>query len=319
MLLLLCAAACGTGQQRYRNLSFFFDGVPDPDKPPAEETKKTASGGAREATSAGSTHDPYSKRECKVCHPEMEKGGGGGGIFSAKTADYEQAWKSCKTCHSDPAKVAATAVVMREGAWLHGPVAAGDCRACHEPHQSPFPHLMRAERSEAACRKCHDTLAPRAGPMADLDCSACHDPHMGSGSAAMFLRGAGEDVCGKCHVLNRADRPWLHGPVATGACALCHDAHGREGSEKNVRRPIAPVCGKCHEQAALSEVHRADPRECDVCHEPHAATQASDLFDRERIERARPGSRAFLPLPAAPSAEPAPAQPEDQRPRTSSS
>jgi len=291
-----CAiTGCNTPEKRHKTLSFFFDGVPDPaDEVESEGQEETpGEAGAPKKQRSGSSH-PADEEGCQPCHgftkgELRQRGFSGVGIRS-----IDRAWKACRTCHSQADKVGAEALIVQEGAWLHGPVAVGRCQDCHRGHKSRWPHLLRAERQEAICRSCHDTLATRSGTMAGFDCVTCHDPHAAPSALAVYQRSGGEALCLTCHSVDRERRPWLHGPLAVKACAQCHDAHGRPGSTKHVRRPIREACLGCHEEAQLSIASHpvASTEECDGCHDPHAARKAADLFLRERIADEHP---AFLP------------------------
>lgn len=73
--------------------------------------------------------------------------------------------------------------------YLHGPVAAGACLFCHEPHSSIYVHLQKVSQPRL-CTRCHDTedyMASETHPDASGRlCTECHDPH--AGSRQMFLR-----------------------------------------------------------------------------------------------------------------------------------
>jgi len=304
-----CAiTGCNTPEKRHKTLSFFFDGVPDPVDEADAEGKEEAPGeeGAPERRPSGSRH-PSGEEGCRPCHG-FDKGHlRGQGFSGVGIGSIERAWKACGTCHSQADKVGDDALIVKEGAWLHGPVAVGRCQDCHRGHQSKWPHLLRAERLEEICLSCHDTLEPRSGTMAGFDCVTCHDPHAAPSALAVYVRAGGESLCLTCHRLDQERRPWLHGPLAVGACAQCHDAHGRPESAKHVRRPIRAACLGCHEEGQLSIASHpvASAEECDACHDPHAAGKAADLFLRERIADDRP---AFLPAarPEKGEATPAP-------------
>ena len=49
-------------------------------------------------------------------------------------------------------------VVLRSPAarFVHGPVAMGDCIACHDPHQSDAKFQMRKPTTSALCFSCHE-------------------------------------------------------------------------------------------------------------------------------------------------------------------
>lgn len=305
-----CAiSGCNTPEKRHKVLSFLFDGVPDPaDKATGDEEEAPGEDGARRRRPGGSLH-PQGEEGCRPCHG-FDKGHlRSRGFANVDFASLGKAWDACRTCHSQADKVEAEALVVKEGAWLHGPVALGRCQDCHRGHKSAWPHLLRAERMESICRSCHDTLEQRAGTMAEFDCVVCHEPHSASSARAVYLRSGGETLCLTCHRIDRDRRPWLHGPVAITTCVPCHDAHGRPGSAKHVRRPIRTACLVCHEEGQLSGASHpiGAAEDCDVCHDPHAARTAADFFLRERIGDKQ---SAFLPAIHPGEAQEAPAPTE---------
>ena len=62
---MLLLAGCGTARERYRTLSFFFDGVPDPDavKPLSNEGVPVLLN-----TRVVKQHPPYRDNKCDACH-----------------------------------------------------------------------------------------------------------------------------------------------------------------------------------------------------------------------------------------------------------
>ena len=162
---LLLLAGCGTPRERYRALSFFFDGVPDPDA-----VKPAAGGGgggaavvvmARRVTQ----HKPYADNECAACHRSA----------SGEIQEFSEAYKTCMKCH---AKVAGGHVLM------HGPVAREACQWCHTPHESAEPALLR-DAPLKVCTQCHDRELLGDKPPEHVDgktsCLQCHFGHGGDG------------------------------------------------------------------------------------------------------------------------------------------
>ena len=161
-------------ETKYRILSTLFDGVP----PPASRTAPKTTAAAKDSTAKPasltmaapkprySIHPPYRDKECDACH-ERERGN----RLTDPLPDL------CYGCHDD----------FRDSlAYLHGPVAAGQCTACHNPHMTKKPHLLK-HSGNALCLFCHDknrlaqtkTHADKMGQ----NCQQCHDPH---GSAKKF-------------------------------------------------------------------------------------------------------------------------------------
>ncbi|MCH8852268.1 MAG: hypothetical protein IID41_06395 [Planctomycetes bacterium] len=94
---------------------------------------------------------------------------------------------SCSTCHPR----------FFSDAVGHGPVASGDCMACHTPHRSKHPSLLLLPVFET-CIECHDEpedLSEAAHSGRDAEqCIKCHDPHFGEG---MLLRNADPEARGR--------------------------------------------------------------------------------------------------------------------------
>jgi len=75
----------------------------------------------------------------------------------------------CKQCHDDP---------MGAKDIVHGPVAAGSCSPCHDPHGSRYDKFLVAVGKEL-CLVCHSqNLSKRhIEERQNADCVKCHDPH----------------------------------------------------------------------------------------------------------------------------------------------
>ncbi len=146
---------------RHKVLTFFFDGVP-----PVRSVEDGAPGptvlpeGAVRAAQAGPReHGPFAAKLCGACHDA-----------GARNALVAPAGELCGRCHE----------VALDKAFVHGPVASGDCQACHEPHSSRYRSLLVSD-TDGFCLDCHD----RGGLPADADhggveakCTVCHDAHM---------------------------------------------------------------------------------------------------------------------------------------------
>lgn len=153
------------GKNRHEVLSFFFDGVPQAGAIPAGKTA-VAGGPSPEAAPVPTAaperffpHTPYKQSRCEGCH-------------SAESGQLVQPIQEglCLKCH----------VRLLEGkAFLHAPVAVGDCALCHHYHGSPYPNLLLTDPIKT-CLKCHDLADLSAGPhhaQPGRACHECHDPH----------------------------------------------------------------------------------------------------------------------------------------------
>ena len=180
----LMISLCGCDPvARHKVLTTIFDGVPNP--PPPEQVcadyaeKRMAElrdelSGKKAADLAqkkkqGSEHMPYVEKRCDDCHDKTKESG----LVTAKK-------DLCLYCHTGFIK----------GTYVHGPVATGDCTACHEPHNAEFPFLLKKNAGEV-CALCH--LEKRTASVMHskvaaqkLVCTDCHDPH--SANAPFFLK-----------------------------------------------------------------------------------------------------------------------------------
>jgi predicted CXXCH cytochrome family protein len=160
VLALGVALALGcSSHKRYRVLSFFFDGVPNPDAP-----KNSLS--ARRSVSGKPifVHQPFAEKKCDACHLNSQD------IF----ARAKMRPGACVDCHKG---------VRDEYPVMHGPVAAEACTMCHAPHQATQAHLLKAATPKV-CVQCHDeatlgtTVAEHQNPKSD--CTGCHSGHGGT-------------------------------------------------------------------------------------------------------------------------------------------
>jgi predicted CXXCH cytochrome family protein len=173
-VLLLVAAAHGcTAEKRYKVLSVFFDGVPDPNAPKVVEgqSQRTMLKNGQVVQIVVYTHKPYGENKCAACHGETS------GSFES----FQKVGSTvCLTCHKN---------VPNEFPVMHGPVAAVECTICHHPHESTVPHLLR-EAPPAVCTQCHvpELLSPTPPEhlMPDKSCLDCHVGH--GGPAHKLLR-----------------------------------------------------------------------------------------------------------------------------------
>lgn len=170
ILLVLALALIGglwggcTAQKRYRVLSFFFDGVPDPNAPHG------ALAGSEDQTEGGKpiiravvyTHKPYAENKCDTCHV------GASGEFESFT---KLDASICLKCHAH---------VPTEYPVMHGPVALAECTWCHVPHESTIKGLLK-QAAPGVCVQCHERSSLPAKPADHLSgnrsCLDCHVPH----------------------------------------------------------------------------------------------------------------------------------------------
>jgi predicted CXXCH cytochrome family protein len=166
----LLVAACSPAT-RYRVLSFLFDGVPEPGKPPTVGYGPMVTPGPGESTVMPErppprpvfAHAPFRENRCTACH-NMNTG-----QLTEEVRDG-----LCLECHAS---------VVEDLPYLHGPLAVNDCVSCHHYHASPYPKLLLDEIN-AVCARCHAPQDLSAEPhdvtIEGQACIVCHDPHGGA-------------------------------------------------------------------------------------------------------------------------------------------
>lgn len=160
-------------ERDYEILSRFFDGVPRPVTPEAASAQAAIPDGTTPPRTV-SAHSAYRERRCSECHGEHVSFG----VVARGFGELTQA--VCRECHAE----------VSAGFHVHGPVAIGECLACHQPHYSSFPGLLVGD-AQPLCLSCHGMEYPSAtpgSPHADgsRTCLDCHDPH--GGADPYFLR-----------------------------------------------------------------------------------------------------------------------------------
>lgn len=159
-ILVSLALSC-SARNNYKTLSFFFDGVPNPDAP----VKTVGVGGIG---AAGQTvaikayrHKPYAQGQCDACHVNKKQ------LVTLST-------DLCIKCHTKTAK---------EYPSMHVPAAIGQCLWCHEPHESDSPRLLKTTATRL-CLQCHDPAllsdSVKEHQSAEANCLSCHGGHGGT-------------------------------------------------------------------------------------------------------------------------------------------
>lgn len=158
---------CTVTESNYKVLSYFFDGVPDPNAPALPAGVALGEQDLRRSPTY-IAHKPYAEDNCAECHKSR---------FRLTMNDSA----ICMKCHAEE---------VSKHPRMHGPVAAGACLWCHSPHESAHAYLMR-DRDRPVCMQCHSQemlTTQRVPEHADeaRGCLECHYGHGGPG--AMFLR-----------------------------------------------------------------------------------------------------------------------------------
>jgi len=175
VLLLLFLPGCST-IHNYQLLSFFFDGVPNPNAKDSINSQQLTNPSDTalvlnqvNAPPKNSFHQPYKERECTACHDKDKLG---------KLTQSPP--ELCYQCHDDFSK---------KYKVLHSPVESGDCTSCHSPHMSVNDKLLK-RTGQALCFECHDSKEILANDthkdIQTTSCTECHLPH--GGAEKTFLR-----------------------------------------------------------------------------------------------------------------------------------
>ena len=166
-LLVLYTAGC-TSEQKYKVLSFFFDGVPPPGSKEAKDGLDEDSGEGSHYTGPerkGSVHKPFGTNKCTVCHEPDQ-------ITDLRISRDKLCW----SCHSD---------LLKDTAKLHGPAVSGQCLVCHDAHQSERKSLLKLDARDL-CLYCHEADIRHGKEDQFMNCTFCHSPH--GSREAFYLR-----------------------------------------------------------------------------------------------------------------------------------
>ncbi len=182
-------------------------------------------------------HSPF-QTSCTVCHDAHT--GDSRDLLVTKTTE-----ELCRKCHIE---------LAREGAYVHGPVAVGDCLTCHRAHQSDFPKLLVSTKQEV-CFDCHTEIQERLAEQATVhdpitkDCLTCH--YMHASPYEFLLRHDPKDTCMQCHqnlVEEMKEFQYHHNAVSmSDQCLNCHDPHASP-TDQLLKDFSMDICLECHDR-----------------------------------------------------------------------
>lgn len=169
LLMLLFLASCDE-VERHKTLTFFFDGVPPlRTETPDVQTADLKDDRTGDKAPAGGWHIHEPLKNCTLCHGEVRRANS-----SRKVQLVAEVPQLCYGCHKKYSALQA---------WVHGPVATGNCLLCHEPHKTKSESLLRKPVPEL-CYLCHEEQAIRLiqnhGEASYARCMDCHEGHAGA-------------------------------------------------------------------------------------------------------------------------------------------
>lgn len=224
-------------------------------------------------------HAGLEELDCKECHR-----------FRRGSFDFTRnvpARSNCTTakCHGDS---------LMQDQFVHGPVGAGVCISCHNPHGS-FRRNQLARDDRTLCLICHEAKEEEFNKQVvhapvEEGCSSCHDPHQ----SPMRFQLKGEkgkpvsSLCFNCHDETIFTRKFQHGPVGVGDCIACHNAHATDVEQLLIApRADGQVCFQCHSDRRdsfnLKQVHAPVKEDCSLCHDPHSSDTRMQLHKSETV------------------------------------
>ncbi len=219
-------------------------------------------------------HKDQAPANCKECHRFKR------GKYKFKRLIPSQSNCTTSGCHDD----------MGKKAHVHGPVGAGVCISCHNPHGSSRENELQRSGG-ALCMICHQAKKDEFNkkvvhPPVEEGCVDCHDPH----ESARRFQLRGEDgpissLCFQCHDDDMFSKEHRHGPAGSGDCIACHRPHASD----NQKLLIAPqekgeLCFRCHqdrkEEFTMKQIHPPVAEDCGNCHDPHSAVARYQLHEK---------------------------------------
>ncbi len=107
------------------------------------------------------------KSKCTLCH----KGSFPNHPQNSKN-DFPASNQQCLKCHPQ----------TTDYEYLHAPVAAGDCSACHDPHTNKKNYYIKKNKAKIICYNCHQPIVKKNdtflhGPVKEGKCELCHTEH----------------------------------------------------------------------------------------------------------------------------------------------
>jgi hypothetical protein len=226
---------------------------------------------------AGYTHALVAPGSCATCH--------NGQRATGKPAGHIPTSAACDACHAPGVTFAPiSAGVGSMHGSMAGPVAAGNCSACHNggfaaqnAQAKPPTHIA----TSAQCDTCHTSSTSwatavfdhvAASPPVTGICSTCHGvTALGKPSSHIPT----SQQCDSCHTNFAAFKPALMNHVGTaGQCATCHSGAYNFANAQSMRATHIPTtvqCDSCHQSGFVNWSpatmnHAGMAGKCITCH-----------------------------------------------------
>ncbi len=205
-------------------------------------------------------HQPFLEKRCTACHtPHDPKTN----ATRLKAKDLDTL---CSQCHAaDRQKKIADQMKMGN---THPPFKKAWCTACHDPHASDNPVMLRLPETDV-CITCHNMYARfgtkqvQHAPFARQACLGCHDPH--ASPNPNHTRWPLPYLCFNCHPTAARDMEMavLHPPFSQAWCTNCHNPHATNWprmikSADDSKQPFVDVCLSCHGGGPMGRVGKID-------------------------------------------------------------
>ncbi len=198
-------------------------------------------------------HGPVARWWCLNCHDSKYN-------KSGKRFDplFQESDKMCFYCHTSKRRW------MTER-YIHGPVATGNCVACHDPHASNHKFFLWAQARMKLCIFCHvekgkEFASPGYkfhGIIVGLGCNSCHSPHASEYPYQLYAKII--PLCVSCHTEYKkvkVGHPIPGHPISGPrdplrpnkkfTCASCHNPHGSIYEKLLIGMNGSDLCFKCH-------------------------------------------------------------------------
>lgn len=189
-----------------------------------------------------------------------------------KPADRMPQGATCVTaeCHA----------TLAHARYIHRPIAAGSCDACHDAEAGIHEFPLKRGGSDT-CTFCHTVAGTLQHQHAALDqgCTSCHQPH--SSSTKYLLKADSvERLCASCHDIPL--KRYAHSPFLQNDCTVCHLPHQADNRMLLRGGEGAKHCAGCHQgqqeqMAKATFIHKPADEGCTSCHDPHTTDHPNQL------------------------------------------